>query len=815
MKSIRTKILLLFAAISALCCVDYYGDWNEFQSYFNPESTGLKQEFRPFFYAPNSAFYDFYDGWYDYGESVQKPEEDIHVKAWAAWLGAGFTEHEIDRTLYSDSVSPSFLNRVKKKSPEGYSYLMFLQSTTEFLDRLEVDDWEEKPAQDLQTIESNLKTATERSLQSADPFLKERYGYLAVKLAWQLPDPKRAIGIFDKLIEPLTQKTYISEWAKGRVATSYAKNGQKDRALYEFAMMFRDCPSRRQDAISSARFLRLSFSETALSFAKNNQEKEAVFAFLGVLPFTDNLPYAVRLADLNPQHPMLRLVIAREINRTEMFTSLKGDPYPYYESPEDSLRQINGILNTPDYQEKLKNFAREMAARTKDRDQAFWLTAQSYLHHLRGENGKALTLVEKARQIPEPGDALANQMVAQELLILSKTETWMYPELESRMVRLLDAVRSDLSFYQINARNAALLRIADLYEKQHVKEDDKGWWNWSCQPKKAMGIPAINQVKAFVLRATTAKSQSENAWHYFSETSLEELCNGMTAQQMQFVLDMVVKSNKSEIEAKLLAMSQISKLDVIEWTARRYMAEQQYSKAQALFAQLPETIFEVGNFEPYTHFRNPFWVRMPFDTAANPKTPTQFAAEMVKLEALTKTAKGDDLAYAYYLLGCGEFNLSKEGTAWICVKASHSWYDSDNMVPLTDLKNKKPGTAERYLQNNYITTAKALEYFEKSVSAAVDNDLKARSMYMAARCLMNRQMAEARIEIAKTGTFEFGYFYIDSDVWKPKIKSLLATNKWIKSLQNFAPQTRFHQIMIRECSLYNDYFGENSESVFF
>jgi hypothetical protein len=214
-------------------------------------------------------------------------------------------------------------------------------------------------------------------------------------------------------------------------------------------------------------------------------------------------------------------------------------------------------------------------------------------------------------------------------------------------------------------------------------------------------------------------------------------------------------------------------------------------------------------------FRNPFWVRMPFDTAANPKTPAQFAAEMVKLEALTKTAKGDDLSYAYYLLGCGEFNLSIEGTAWYCVKSSHSWSDPEGLIPFTAIKNKKPGAAESYLQNNYITTGKALEYFEKSVNAAADNDLKARSMYMAARCLLNWQMAETRIEMARNGKFEYGYYYVDSDVWKTKIKSLLATNKWIKSLQNFAPQTRFHQIMIRECSLYNDYFGENSESVFF
>jgi hypothetical protein len=283
---------------------------------------------------------------------------------------------------------------------------------------------------------------------------------------------------------------------------------------------------------------------------------------------------------------------------------------------------------------------------------------------------------------------------------------------------------------------------------------------------------------------------------------------------MQDVLDLVNKPNKTDVETKLVALARIKKEEICFWTARRYLAEHQYAKSAELFARLPESLF--GNeYESYARFRNPFSVRMPFDTAANPKTPAQFAAELLKLEALTKTSKGDDLAYAYYLLGCGEFNLSFEGTAWYCVKSSHSSSDLESLVPYTAIKNKKAEAAESYLQNNYITTGKALEYFEKSVGAAIDKDIKARSMYMAARCMLNRQMAESRIEMVRTGKFEYGYFYIDSDVWQGKVKSMLANNKWIHSLQNFAPQTKFHQLMIRECSVYNDYFGENSESVFF
>jgi hypothetical protein len=99
-----------------------------------------------------------------------------------------------------------------------------------------------------------------------------------------------------------------------------------------------------------------------ISFAKSDQEKEAVFSFLGILPNTDNLPFAVQLASLNPQHPMLKLIVSREINRSEMYFPSNGDSDTYKESPEDSLRRINVKRETLGYQEKLNNFASKTGA---------------------------------------------------------------------------------------------------------------------------------------------------------------------------------------------------------------------------------------------------------------------------------------------------------------------------------------------------------------------------------------------------------------------------------------------------------------------
>jgi len=811
MKPIRTKILVLFAAISALCCASYYGDENEFNSFFNPDATEVPADFKPFFYAPYSRFYDFYDEEYRwYWTGIEKSAlEDIHVKAWSDWLGKAFSPDDIYRHFYSDSISTTFLPKVKSQKPAEFQYLQFLASSAKILGETG-DYWSEKPAPNWSAIEEELAVATEKSQLAKDDFLKERFGFIAVKLAWQLQDPQIAISTYENLILPIQHKTYISDWARCRIATSYARLEKRDRALYEFAMVFKNCPSQRKEATQSVHFLGLTLTDEALKLAKNEDEKEAIYAIIGVQLHVDNLPVADALSKIKASSPWVKLIFSREVHRTEVYLDMKENSRGYYDSREDSLKDIQHMKEVPDYLTKLQAFAGKMSSKSKGKDQAFWLTAESYLHYLQGEDGKSLSVLENAKKISGLGNALSRQIAAQELLLLSKTESWMHPALEDRMIGLLEMIENDSSFYHVNARNTALQKFAAMQFKGFEKEAESSWWNWSCKKNDPKDIPAIQIAKAFMLRAMTTKTLSNRIWDYSSHTSLAELCNGMSAQHIQYVLDLVVKPNKTDKEERLVALSHITAPDIKLWAARRYMAEHQYSKAAPLFGDVPENLF--GNeYEDYSLLRNPFYVRMPNDTMPDPHTPAEFAREMVELEKKAQTAKGDELANLYYKLGCGEFNMSYAGSAWNCVKSTKNYSD-----PRLYQLSKDPKTAENeskaFLNNSYITMSKALEFYEKSVASAENKEIKARSMYMAARCIAVRKIAEIEVTHAKTGQY---YYDFEPESVSQKNRLIFAGNKWLMSLRNLAPKTRFHQVMLQECSLYEDFYQGNEASVLF
>jgi hypothetical protein len=84
-------------------------------------------------------------------------------------------------------------------------------------------------------------------------FLKERYGFQAVKLAMILGQPEACVKLYNELILPLKTKTFISDWAFSRKAGATLALGDTAKAIYEFSLVFERCPSRRREADLSLR----------------------------------------------------------------------------------------------------------------------------------------------------------------------------------------------------------------------------------------------------------------------------------------------------------------------------------------------------------------------------------------------------------------------------------------------------------------------------------------------------------------------------------------------------------------------------------
>ncbi len=162
--------------------------------------------------------------------------------------------------------------------------------------------------------------AQQLARSTTDAFLKERYGFQAVKLAMILGQPETCLKLYDELIQPIKTKTFISDWAFSRKAGATLAMGDTAKAIYEFAQVFERCPSRRREADLSLRSKGIRFQEKALSYCQNDAEKAAVYALCAIQPLEDGLPMLKKIVELNPQNKLIELITAREINKNEYYS---------------------------------------------------------------------------------------------------------------------------------------------------------------------------------------------------------------------------------------------------------------------------------------------------------------------------------------------------------------------------------------------------------------------------------------------------------------------------------------------------------------
>ena len=76
--------------------------------------------------------------------------------------------------------------------------------------------------------------------------------------------------------------------------------GDTANAVFMFAQIFNDCPSRRYQADLSVRRLNPKFFAEALELATKSNEKANVLALQGIQPLQDGLNILEKIYDLNP-----------------------------------------------------------------------------------------------------------------------------------------------------------------------------------------------------------------------------------------------------------------------------------------------------------------------------------------------------------------------------------------------------------------------------------------------------------------------------------------------------------------------------------
>ena len=721
----------------------------------------------------------------DYSDTL-RPDKDINAKAWAAY--SGVDEAIAYNYFYTESANNSLPNRLMLKGNKAAVTYLQLAKSIEKSYQPSVYSWEEGSKDSLALVEAFTKSQ-QLARSTNDPFLKERYGFQAVKLAMILEQPDACLKLYDELIKPLKTKTFISDWAFSRKAGATMALGDTAKALYEFAQLFDRCPSRRREADLSLRIKGVRFQEKALDYCQNNAEKAAVYAISAIQPLEDGLPMLKKVTELNPKNTLIELITAREINKNEFYAN--GE-MPYV---EDTLAYEKRRGESKSYFEQLGDFCADNATNKALSNPSFWYTSASYVAYVNKDYKKSEEYLTQAKAAPTQNDYLKQQMDIQEVLLLIAQQEGITSEFEGKVIGMLEKLNKSENFRIVNAYTRACGLLAKMYRGQPTEEKKSGGWWSSCSSKSADDVPATNLAKAFLLEAAASwQSRPTNsdgyALAFATNSDRYALEDSTSIETLREAITYTQQAQSEDFGKRLIKLSgmNVDYLQVV--VGRRLLGEHQYAQATEVWKKVSPQTWKASPFSDYLT-ANPFFLSPDNGQAPNQAlTPAQFASRMVELE--TKMNAGD--AQSAYLLGCGAYNMGYFGNSWLLLNRQRSSSEYEYMYPPRDLTNV-----------DYYTAAKAKTYFEKALQLTKDPELAAKAAYGASLCEANAFYvfrADAGRDLGYDDATQAAFKKRMSEEQKKRL------GKYFDLLRRNYANSNYTKEVIEECSTYRDFVGQ-------
>lgn len=805
----RTKSVIILLLIA---CGPEPFDYDEFKSFFSPESAANETKFHPYNFTTQFT-YDT-DIWQE--EPVIDPAQAENVKAWASY--AGVSEKLVSDELYiaygEEGHGTGLSDALKKKGETAaFDYLALAKEIEANdignFDDAAIDTNQQVVKPDYSILLSNIQT---QYSQTKDNFLKERLAYQAVKVADMAGNPKQSIDFYNKLVKPITKKTFISDWATSRMAGACMHAGDSTKAMYHFSQLFVNAPTRQSAAYLSLKNL-AKFHEEALNLCQNVNEKANVYAATAILPFQDGLPMLEKMRDLDEENPLLEFVMAREINKNEKYFFTDRQELEYAFWGVDSLKKNNWKANASNYFEELLAFSLESSEKAGLKNSPFWLTAASYLTFIAKDYKKANELLQKAKAIPTERQGLKDQIAMQEMILTVSETPDVTPKMEEKVIPLLERFARSDKFRTANNFNTACKILAAKYQglpgtdefsenlgskttvSTSTETKSLGWFAgcFGKKEKSTNDISPENKAKAFLVSMLTSYqlniSDTNRGASFMSNSDQYAIEDSTSSTTINAVITYFSKKSPSDFDKRLIKMTGFNNDYLYLVLGRRALSEHHYAEASDAWKQISPQVWQEEPYKTYLDV-NPFSLNGQGDRNAKEKvTPLSFATRMADLEIKVKANPND--AESWLLLGCGTYNMSYYGNSWILLR--RSWSSSETI-------NEK---------NDYYTYEKALFYFDKAMNTATTPEQSAKACYLAAAC------QKIKYDIIYAKLYDGIYMLSEEERIKKEaeIKQTLTTlrkdkySTYFNLLKTKYGNTPFEDQVIKECSTYKDYLA--------
>lgn len=706
-----------------------------------------------------------------YSNLGEKPG-NTNLNSWKAYLGTDAKDIDILNLVYKteSTVLASFLSNKKelKAAAEDQSvlkiwlknkrlrksmgkYLLYAKSCAAEAQK-EVDYWDEKSRRDQKKMQELLNEGTLAYKKEKDNFIKERYAFQLIRLAFYMEDFNGALALFNEYFpKEAEDPSYIYYRALELKAGVLHREGEPE-ASYLYAKVFANCPDRREICLNSFSLTNAKDWERSINLCKTNQEKAIFYTMRGLQSGANMAEEVANIVEVAPNSPFAEMLFCRYIS------DVQHQLFPYYY--EEYKPYPHEIENNKEELKQLQFLCRKMLENPNLNNQDFWKLATAYLELMHRNYGDAMRWCTEISE--------SSNYYEQSRIIRFVAQLCAIKRLDNETVDVIWAAYQEDKALSNNFNVQSFLEdaLAMLYYKQGDYAKAFLSQNRLIDLSGRMDLPLIKDIERFV------KTASKDPGDY-ERFLLEEKCGAEEA------LDEI-------LQMKGVYYLQHNQLDKAITTFEKLSGEYQRNNSYFNNSYLDRTIWVESIGQPL-FYKNVIGQKdvkklyKDYDFLDQKYNLLTFAKQLKELEQLT-TKEDEMVAEYYYLLGIAWYNISPAGWSRPAIYLTMENGGHSNWFA-TGTKEKRPKTFHNYEWNayRYFNPEIGTAYFEKAMMLAEDPELEARACYMAAK------MQKAK--------YHTDYW------WNEEKVDMTKYNKFLDRLKADFGNTAYYQEVIKECPI--------------
>jgi hypothetical protein len=772
----KLLVFILILANSGLLACGFYPLGEELRfSFFNPKLFNY-YSFQTFNYSVDSFYPEL-----TFPESYVDP----NTKLWFEYCQRKVNLHDVNQAVYvipysdvhANSTHPMIQYLYKAKDTEAIQYLKFAK-LTEYANSLIEDPWERNNSLVTPKRTLSIKKAIQYSKQCKNSQIKNRYLFLALRMAYYNSDFTTINALFTTHIKPQKSKDIVYYWSM-----YFAALAEKESSLcnYYAAQVFANAIDKR--FMVSQQYNKYSSIETTLKHAKTNKEKANVYVLDGIKTVDQSLLNLKKIQQLDPKSEGLSFLLLREINKIEdwvltpHYTLFESPVKQYWHNESYSIKEVlSRVKSDRVYAQKVLDFVNSVPLNSTENPDV-WKFAKVQLCYITQDYNSCLQLINQLKVEIKNNKALYNQLEIIEALVMTANQPKgkaIIPEQVQKVLmnndtikKFVFAVGKELE-YLGNTSDAALLfsKIGNagdysannsVYWKT-IKSNQNYWAGYYDNYFDYMNIMyQPDQVQRLIndIKINSSSTSDFNKWKY-------SIVKNEMSRLYDLLGTMYIRQNK--LQSALKSFKSVTKL---YWSSN-YSAWEKGTNGQYWNGS---NIFDKNPF--FTLKYTPDFINQKDQFQLNKCTVTQYLIDYLK-KANNPNEKNRD--YYYFLVANCYLNMTQEGNSWMMRR--FYWTTTGSDSPLED-------------RNEFNECNWAKNYYLKAFKNSKTKQFKALCLRMAGRCEKNRLI------------------FLDGDSYQGDYDKyseyLLTKNKYYQDLKTNYPE--YYEELISSCSSFKNYFN--------